>query len=537
MVYRRQISRMRITRAASRHVTHLFPFLILLALAFPLSAQEAPVLAFIPFEAIKISPAEAAAVNTLMESSFAATGVYRVITAQQRDQILGGADAAACTDNECAVRIGIQLSADQMVQGSVARVDGRYIVNAKILAPSTSRTLCADSVSAAGAQDLEDACDRLALSLIRKAMPGSLAEEVGEPQPIGTAAAQPPTGAQGGAVSGRPTAEAEGAGAEQTTAEAGGPTAETEAEARTEARRGLETDAGPGVVEQPREKLSRADLWPLVNICGGIFFLELGNVAGSMGFELKRKMSDTVEENKAAEIGYYLTTGLSYASWAAAAAAVPTYLFVFPEKSFRLSRAGRLLFSAGVAVSVAGNVLDLLACAQRYETDFLYEDYLSAGTGLDELYDRYQSAYTLYSAERLSSYALWLIGGGGMISALFLPGPRENAISGFWEKAALIGGMTLVGVGSVTRTLALNARQTHVERGGDETAYDRYMLNSVLSYTLWALGGAAMILPFCAEIGGGGSEEDDRSGAAEEPRPEQLQLLPAAGGIILRIAY
>ncbi|MBN2552261.1 MAG: hypothetical protein JXB06_05805, partial [Spirochaetales bacterium] len=241
--------------------------------------------------------------------------------------------------------------------------------------------------------------------------------------------------------------------------------------------------------------------------------------------------------NSAVEIGYYLTTGLSYASWAAAVAAVPTYLFVFPEKSFRLSRWGRLLFSAGVAVSVAGNALDLLACAQRYETDFLYEDYLSAGTGLDELYDRYQSAYTLYSVERLSSYAMWLIGGGGMISALFLPGPRENAISGFREKFALIGGMTLVAAGSVTRTLALNARQTHVESGGDETAYDRYVLNSVLSYSLWALGGAAMILPFCTEIGGGRSGEDDPSGTAGESRPQQLRLLPVPGGLILRIAY
>jgi hypothetical protein len=178
-----------------------------------------------------------------------------------------------------------------------------------------------------------------------------------------------------------------------------------------------------------------------------------------------------------------------------------------------------------------------MAGAQRYRSDFLYDDYLSAGTGFDELYSRYRRAYIFYSVERLSSYSLWLIGGGGMITAFFLSGPRENPISGFWDRAALIGGMTMVGLGSVTRTLALNARQSHVQSGGDDTAYDRYVLNSVLSYSLWALGGTALILPFVTDLGRGKKDPAAPEDELSEPRPEKLQLLPMANGVMLRISY
>ena len=124
-----------------------------------------------------------------------------------------------------------------------------------------------------------------------------------------------------------------------------------------------------------------------------------------------------------------------------------------------------------------------------------------------------------------------------MITAFFLSGPRENPISGFWDRAALVGGMTMVGLGSVTRTLALNARQTHVQAGGDETAYNRYVLNSVLSYSLWALGGTAFILPFVTDLGGGRRDKNASEEGLTERRPENLQLLPIANGVVLRIAY
>ena len=502
---------MRSIRTIHRAKTHLFLILFILALAYPIASQEVPVLVILPFEGIAVSRADAGAVYNFMENSFSATGVYTVITAEQRDQILGDPEAAVCTDEDCAVKVGKKLSADQVVLGTVALADGRYIVNARIIATTNSRTLAADSISASGAGELPQVCNTLTVSLIRRAMPGSLVEKVEEPAGREPGSAGPQTVIAGGA-------EAEGSERDATDGSVG------------QGGEGVDGGAGQPVT------LSRADLWPLVNICGGMFMLELGNVMGSMGFELRKKMSESAGDTSTATFGYYSSTVLSYVSWSAAVASVPTYLIFFPEKAFKLSQWGKRLFTAGMLLSITGNVVDLLACDQRYTNDFLYDDYLSAGTGFDELYDRYHRGYILYSVERLTSYAFWLLGGAGMIGAFFIPGPVESPIEGFWDRAVLTGGMALVGLGSVTRTLALNAKQTHIDSGGDEKAYARYILNSVLSYSLWAAGGVGMVLPFVTDFGRG--KTDARTPARPEKlRFEQLRLIPLPHGMVLRISY
>ena len=512
-------------RIFHRAKTHLFQILLLLVLAHPIASQEVPVLAILPFEGIAVSRADAGAVYTFMESSFSATGVYTVITAEQRDQILGDPHATACTDEDCAVEAGKKLSADQVVLGTVALADGRYIVNARIIATANSRTLAADSISAAGADDLAQVCNTLTVGLIRRAMPGSLVEKTEGPDE-GEAGAVQPTGEQAGE-------EVEGPGKAVTGGVVGQP------------------EEGTGDAEGSSVELTRSDFWPLVNICGGMFMLELGNVMGSMGFELRRRASDAYADYtettwnfdelwgiyNSAYIGYVVATTASYVSWSAGVASIPTYLFVFPDRAFRLSRLGTMAFAAGAALSVAGNVLDLLAGAQRYKNDFLYEDYLSAGTGFDELYDRYRTGHIVYSVERLTSYAFWLFGGAGMISAFFLPGEKQEPIIGFWDKTSLVVGTVLVGLGSVTRTVALNHRQNQIESGGDEKAYDRYILNSVLSYSLWAAGGVGMVLPFVTDIGRGKTEAQVTPVRPEKLRFDRLQLLPLPQGMVLRISY
>ncbi|UCF99779.1 MAG: hypothetical protein JSV89_09630 [Spirochaetaceae bacterium] len=513
------------SRIAHRSITHLFVVLIFLVLSSPGFSQETPLLVILPFEAVAVPKADADTVYASVENSFTATGVYTVITAVQRDQVLGSADAAICKDEDCAVEIGQKLSADQVVIGTVALAEGKYIINARIIATASSRTLAAESISITAAADLGRVSNTLALSLIRRAMPGRLSEA--EAQPSGTS-----------------SGEADGA-SEPSTGES------AEGVAPTTAGTGERPGEGADVSEGPTEKLTRSDLWPLVNICGGLFFLELGNVMGSTSFELRRKISDTyvdyVETSwnfddlwqtyNSAYVGYMATTILSYVSWSAAVASIPTYLFVFPDRAFRLSRWGTIVFTTGAALSVAGNVLDLLAGAQRYTNDFLYEDYMSAGTGYDELYDRYRRGYVLYSIERLTSYAFWLFGGAGMITAFFLPGPKEEKISGFWDRTALLAGITMVGLGSVTRTVALNHRQTHIESGGDEDAYDKYVRNSVLSYTLWVVGGVGMVLPFLTDFGRGTAAAEETPMRPEPLGLKQLQLLPLPNGFRLRIAY
>jgi TolB-like protein len=506
---------MGINITVTRLKTHLFVVLLVFAASYSGFCQEKPVVGILPFEPVKVSQTDAGSVYVFMETNFIATEVYEVVTAEQRDQILAtaGDTAPECNDNDCAVEIGRKLSADHIVLGSVALSEGRYIVNAKVIAVATSRTIAADSISAAEPDDLETACRDLTIGLVRRAVPGSLVEE----QESETSVA---------------AGDGQGADASQSVPETRLP--------GEGAGEGL--DLTPG----PTDKLSKADLWPLVNICGGMFLIELGNIMGSTAFELRRRISDAyVDYSEAsfnfdglwktynsAYIGYVFTTTLSYVSWSLAVASVPTYLAVFPDRAFRLSRWGKTLFTMGAALSIAGNVLDLMAGAQRYTNDFLYEDYLAAGTNLDELYTRYRNGHILYSIERLTSYAFWLLGGAGMITAFFIPGPKEETISGFWDKAFLVTGVSLLGLGSVTRTVALNHRQTFIESDGmDERAYDRYVLNSVLSYGLWAVGGVGMLLPFFTDIAGGKT-----SAEPQQVRPEKLRLLPLPNGIAIDIS-
>jgi hypothetical protein len=509
-----------------RAKTHLFLILFLIALACPLASQELPVLAILPFEGIAVSRADTGAVYTYLERSFSATGVYSVIPAGQREQVLGDTDTAVCTDEDCAVEIGKKLSADQVVLGSVALADGKYIVNARIVETASSRTLAADSISAASAVELPEVCNTLSVSLIRRAMPGSLVEKAVEPveQKPGEQESQTGGSETAAAQPGRPEGQQEGAAAEGSEGGVAG---------------GSVVQAGEGMEvpePQPVER-TRADLWPLVDICGGMFMLELGNVMGSVGFELRRTMVETARDPKWASFGYYTATSLSYFSWAAAVASVPTYLLVFPDKAFELSERGRRFFTAGIMLTVAGNVLDLLACNRRYTNIFLFEDYESAGTDFDELYKRYTWGYIIYSVERWSSYTLWLLGGAGMISAFFIKGPVESPIQGFWDRAILTAGTTLVGLGSVTRTFALNAKQKHVESGGDEEAYTRFIVNSVLSYSLWAAGGIGMVLPFITDIGRGRADAQATPVRPEKLRFDQLQFVPLPQGMALRLSY
>jgi len=514
---------LRLSRKPGRIVFILLFFVLVSPTVF---SQTDPVIAVLPFEAIDGSEEDAQLVYTFFEASLAETAVYRVMSEQERDRILqeAGELPVECRDSECAVQIGKKLSAEQVVLGSVVQVGEEYIINAKIIEVARSRPLAADSIRAAASSALPGVCRQLVRELVGRAMPGSLAE----PKP------ERPETAEAG-VSREEVPEA----AEQEQPETAATTVE---EAGAEQQ---EPGQEPG--EKRRLALTKSDVWPLVTICSGMFFLEVGNAAASTGFELRRRTSDAYLEYEqtswnfdelyksynSAYKGYIFSTVLSYVSWSAAVASIPTYLYVFPDRAFRLSKWGKIAFTSGAALSIAGNILDLLACSQRYRTDFLLEDYNAAGTGHDELWDSYQKGYTLYSVERLSSYAFWLIGGSAMIGAFFIPGEREQLIESFWEKTSLVGGISLIGLGSLTRTLALNFRQSYVEGGGsDEKAYDRYLLYSVLSYGFWAVGGTGMLLPFFADLGGGGRRE-----AQPAPlNPEQLRLLPLPNGLLLQIS-
>jgi TolB-like protein len=538
--------------------------LFLSALATAAAPEELPLIAVLPFEAVETSAAEATAVSTLLETGLVDTGAWNVLGQAERDRIFEAqtqqASPARCTDQRCAVEIGKLLSADQVVLGALARVDSKLIINAKIIDVAGSRTVVADSISASTPEELEGACRSLARQLAARARPGAqLAGGAATAAGEGSAASGTVPGAgHGQGAGGPPPPAGEPAGGGQATAPGSSAAGEAVGSGGGTASAGEEAGTAPlpegGILPGTpagAESAARGKFWTSLSGAGAALLGLLGNVSGSMAFELRHSSDEAYADYLAAAsgfdalwkdytglyTGYAATTIGAYSCWTLAAAAPPLYLGLDRRGAFQLTPVGRRLYAWGTALTVAGSFLDLLAGAQRYRVDFLYDDYMSAGADWDRLYDRYVAGYALYMTERIVSYTLWGLGAAGAAGAFFLRGERQPVVAGFLEKALTVVGTALISGGSVTGTVALNARQEYANSGGaDNRAYDRYVGYSVASCLLWAAGGTALLLPVVRDLPG---SKRGRGAPAEElpRRPAELRLLPAPGGLLLQVSW
>lgn len=488
--------------------------------ALPAASQEQPLIAVLPFEAIQASAAETATGSSLLESALADIGAWRVVGAAETEAALRAQGGGRCAEAACAAQIGAALGAQQVVLGALARVGTSLILNAKIVDVGTGRTIVADSADAAGGPGLEGACRALARRLAARLWPERFPPET---------TPGPAPAAEGGAGSGgtSPAGLAE------------------------ESAAGTERVSGQG--PEPSEPLERGgiDTWVQLSAAGGAFLGLLGNVSGSLSFLLHRSSDEAYADYEAATMdfdalwqrytrlhgGYAASAIGSYTFWTLAAAAAPVHWGLFPEKAFELTGLGRRAYVWGTGLTVAGHVLDLLAAAQSYTVEFLYDDYQSAGTDRDRLYTRYVAGRVVYVSEQVLSYALWGAGAAGAGGAFLLRGEREPVVEGVLEKALTVAGTALLSAGGFTRTAALNARQEYAVSGGlDEQAHSRYVGWAAASCALWAAGGAALIVPVLAELPGGGRGEAGAQGEQGE-RPTRVSLLPAPGGLVVRVAW
>ena len=155
---------------------------------FSLHAQDEARITVLPFQPIEVSASIAMIISTLFETNLVNTHAYSVLSQNERDQVLAAQEASIsdCTDEACAVEIGKLLAAEQIIMGTVAALGSKYIINAKVIDVTTSKTIGADSISAASVEELDIACQKLTLSLVEKAIPGfkvAGAEPETEPEP------------------------------------------------------------------------------------------------------------------------------------------------------------------------------------------------------------------------------------------------------------------------------------------------------------------------------------------------------------------
>ena len=558
---------------------------------FPLHAQEEARITVLPFQSIEVSASVAMIISTLFETNLVNTHAYSVLSQNERDQVLAAQEASIsdCTDEACAVEIGKLLAAEQIIMGTVAALGSEYIIKAKVIDVTTSKTIGADSISAAWGEELDIACQKLTLSLVAKAVPGFKAAEAEpekEPEPeVSTEVEEEQPEEDKEAVSTevvstettaeeKPEEVASAKAEEERTP--GEPAKAEEAAAVEPEETASETpaqDEKPG--ETPPEKTEAEkttsstivvirepaafNVPAFITMSSGILLMELGSFSNSLSFDYKQQSVDSwadyisASENIDELFGIYSNYhssytifGItSYAMWGAGAAAISSSVFLFPQEAFNLSIGGKISFSAGLVFSMAGDCMALLAGSQRIVNRGLWDDYINAGENLDELYGTYQAGHTAYSVEKVLSYSLWGAGGAGMVASFLIPGEKKPIVTGFLDKLLMTAGMLLITGGNVTKTMALNSRQIAEERwdsyiqagenldtlyGEYDTAYRQYTLFTALSLILKASGGAAVIssvfIPFGAAT----------APAVREERPTPFSFQPTASGFNIKLA-
>jgi TolB-like protein len=486
--------------------------------AFAQDAQKKPRIAVLPLKAVDVSAAVVQSVTSLIETALVRTKAYTVVSTTDRDQVLKAQETAlaGCDDEACAIQIGRLLAAQHIVVGNVSTLGKKFIINARIIDISTSQIVGAESVSAMNVEDLEDACTKLTQALVASALPTVKIAQAAEPPKVTKPAETKP--------------------------------AVKEPEA---AKKPVEPAAEPQA--QPAAGFVMPDILGLAVMSGGILFMEAGNTFGVMGFESMRKSEVLYGQYMAATgdfdalyAAYTSAQGgsaifgiSSYSLLGLGAAGISTSVFLLPPDAYRLSLMGKIAYSAGLACSVSGSVLALMAGNQEYAIGPLYDAYMNADADFDALYQQYRSGYTAYSLERIFGYSLWGLGGIAMAGSFFLPGEKAPMADSLWNKILFAGGTALVSGGGFTQSMALNVRQLSEERykaymnattGFDalyadySASHGNYVLLSALSYGLLASGAAAVITSLFVPLG-------SPSAQASAELPVILSLIPLPDGI------
>ncbi len=456
-------------------------------------AQEKPMITVLPFQAIEVPEHVSKIITQLFETNIVNTGAYEVLSQNERDQILAAQaeSISGCTDESCALEIGRLLAAEQIILGTVATLGTKYIINAKVIDVTTSKTLGADMISAASVEDLDTACAKLTRTLVAKAIPDIKIAETAEP------------------------------------------------ETKPEAVAAEEKKPEPVVVEKEKPEPVKVEkevkpvepgkfnLPSYLSFAAGTVLTGAGNFTGSISFETRLKSLDAWAAYMAAEGDtaeslyswsdsadsysdlyerYKINSIASYSTWGLGGAALTAAPFLGDSY---LSGGGKLTLAGGVLLNTAGNVFAVLSSKNAFAVKKLYAEYMSAqGDAASDAYDKYEDVYGRYNINRTAGYGLWGAGTALQIGSYFIPGNKKPVNSSFVQKLLAGAGSALFAGGSYTSALSMNAfinaqsawkdYITAGEAAADlydtyEKKWGNYTKLGYASYGLWAGGGLAYI--------------------------------------------
>ena len=120
--------------------------ILFLILIFPICAEDnlnKPLITVMDFETNNISATDMTIIVDYLASYIVETGKYRVIERSQREKILQEMEfsLSGCTDDSCQLEIGKLLAADLMVLGSLGVVEGKTLLNMRVIDVESGETM------------------------------------------------------------------------------------------------------------------------------------------------------------------------------------------------------------------------------------------------------------------------------------------------------------------------------------------------------------------------------------------------------------
>ncbi len=115
-----------------------------------------PALAILDFKGEGVSEQDARVLTNRLGTYLVQSGAYRVIERDEIQQILVEQDfqLTGCTTNECAVKIGQLVNAQQMLAGTFGKLGSTYTIDMRIIDVATGDILRTTSVDSRGEIDL-----------------------------------------------------------------------------------------------------------------------------------------------------------------------------------------------------------------------------------------------------------------------------------------------------------------------------------------------------------------------------------------------
>ncbi len=147
-------------------VVYVF-FLTFIIILSTFGEQSKPRIAVMPFNPIGVSKNDAQIVTGLFETGLVKTNSFNVIEQQQINEILSvqAFTLTGCTDDACAIEFGKILAAEQVVLGDLSTIDGKFVLNAKIIDVEQGSNIRADNVETPSLAEMTKAAELLAFKL------------------------------------------------------------------------------------------------------------------------------------------------------------------------------------------------------------------------------------------------------------------------------------------------------------------------------------------------------------------------------------